>query len=130
MKMCLNWKVLAGLAVVGVGIFLVAPELALGALPLLLLAACPLSMLLMMKSMGGMQGSQCSTAPQTQPTAVLAGSREEQLAQLRSQLESVQAQQAALAGRIAELQAAETPAARLSKALQEPEPVAQTAARR
>ena len=57
-KMCLNWKVLAGLAVVGVGIFLVAPGLALAALPLLLLAACPLSMLLMMKSMGGMQGTQ------------------------------------------------------------------------
>lgn len=53
MKMCLNWKVLAGLGAVGVGVYLVAPGLAAAALPLLLLAACPLSMLLMMKGMQG-----------------------------------------------------------------------------
>lgn len=54
--MCFNWKVLAGLGVVGVGLYVVNPGLVLGALPFLLLAACPLSMLLMGKSMGGMQG--------------------------------------------------------------------------
>lgn len=54
--MCFNWKVLAGLGAVGVGIYLVNPGLVLSALPLLLLAACPLSMLFMGKSMmGGMQ---------------------------------------------------------------------------
>ena len=47
LKMCLNPKVLAGLAVVGAGIYLAAPGLLLAALPLLLLAACPLSMLIM-----------------------------------------------------------------------------------
>ena len=64
--MCFNWKVLAGLAAVGVGIYVVAPGLVVGALPLLLFAACPLSMLLMAKGMGGMQGGQCTTSGQEQ----------------------------------------------------------------
>jgi hypothetical protein len=51
LKMCLNPKVLVGLGSVGVGIYLVAPDLVLAALPILLLAACPLSMLLMMWGM-------------------------------------------------------------------------------
>lgn len=55
-KMCLNWKVLAGLAAVGISVAVVAPQAALALLPLLLLAACPLSMLLMagmgMRGMG------------------------------------------------------------------------------
>jgi hypothetical protein len=45
--MCLNWKVLLALAMVGVGIWVLAPKLFLAALPVLLIAACPLSMLLM-----------------------------------------------------------------------------------
>lgn len=47
--MCFNWKVLAGLAVVAVGVFVVAPGVVIGALPLLFFAVCPLSMLLMMR---------------------------------------------------------------------------------
>lgn len=47
--MCFNWKVLAGLAFAGVGLLMVAPGVVIGALPLLLLAACPLSMVLMMR---------------------------------------------------------------------------------
>lgn len=53
LKMCLNWKVLAGLTALGVGIYAVVPNLASAALPFLLLALCPLSMLLMMKVMQG-----------------------------------------------------------------------------
>lgn len=56
LKCCMNWKVIGGLAVVGVGIFIVQPGLIGRALPLLLLAACPLSMLLMMGGMGKMAG--------------------------------------------------------------------------
>ncbi len=53
--MCINWKVLAGLGVVALGLLaLGSPSLARAALPYLLSAVCPLSMLLMMKSMGGM----------------------------------------------------------------------------
>jgi hypothetical protein len=93
LKMCLNPKVLAGLAAVGVGIYLVAPDLVLAAFPILLLAACPLSMLLMM---WGMQQSQ-EQNQQTPQESDVGLTREERIAQLR-------AQQAALADRIGELE--------------------------
>ncbi|MGE0600612.1 MAG: DUF2933 domain-containing protein [Dehalococcoidia bacterium] len=51
--MCFNWKVLAGLGVVAAGVLLFAPGAALAVLPLLLLAACPLSMVVMMFAMRG-----------------------------------------------------------------------------
>src|SRR2546428_7158602 len=51
--MCLNWKVLAGLAVVGLIVLVVAPQFIWAALPILLVAACPLSMLFMMRGMSG-----------------------------------------------------------------------------
>ncbi len=52
LKMCLNPKVLVALAAVGVGVYVLAPGAFAAALPLLVLAACPLSMLLMMAMMG------------------------------------------------------------------------------
>ncbi len=55
MQMCLNWKVLIGLAVVALGVGVAAPRLFLGALPVLLVLACPLSMLFMMGQMGKRQ---------------------------------------------------------------------------
>src|SRR6266567_5410044 len=56
--MCVNWKVVAGLAVVGVIVWVGAPQFLVGAIPLLIVAACPLSMLLMMR---GMQGEEKKT---------------------------------------------------------------------
>lgn len=55
--MCFNKKVIVGLAVVAVGVVIAAPDLLLRALPLLILAACPLSMVLMMRGMGGNGGA-------------------------------------------------------------------------
>lgn len=55
-RMCLNWKVLAGLALVAVGVGVYRPDLFGAALPILLLAACPLSMLWMMRSMNQGEG--------------------------------------------------------------------------
>lgn len=52
LRKCLNWKILAGLAVVGLGVWLVAPGAIGVALPFLVLLACPLSMLVMMGAMG------------------------------------------------------------------------------
>lgn len=81
LKHCLNWKVIAGLAAVGVGIFAVAPNLAVAALPFLLLAICPLSMMFMMKGMQGNEGGEGRVSSETD-----AGStREEELARLRTQ---------------------------------------------
>ncbi len=82
MKMCLNWRVLAGLGAVGVGIYLVAPNLVAAALPILLLAVCPLSMLLMMK---GMQGSQYEAQERQALQEETGLTREEQVARLRTQ---------------------------------------------
>lgn len=50
--MCFNWRVAVALGVLAVGVWFVAPQLALAVLPLLLLALCPLSMLWMMRSTG------------------------------------------------------------------------------
>ena len=97
LKMCLNWKVLAGLAAVGVGVYLFAPGLLVEAVPILLLAACPLSMLFMMWGMHNTQGSGQQTSQE--PDAGL--TREEQIARLRTQ-------QAALADRVGELEREES----------------------
>ncbi len=101
---CLNWKVVGGLAVVGLAIWTVAPNLVWAALPLLLLAACPLSMLLMAR---GMQGSQCAAQPtpvsQPMQTAL---SRDEQLAELKVELAKLQVEQANIGREIVRLEAA------------------------
>lgn len=60
MKMCFNWKVAAGLTAAGVAVFAFAPNLIGAALPVLIIAACPLSMIVMMRAMSG--GSRCNTA--------------------------------------------------------------------
>ena len=76
-QMCLNWKVLVGLAVVGLAVWVVAPQLVLAALPLLLIVACPLSMLVMMGRMRGGQSAQANQPPATGRT------RDEQVAEHR-----------------------------------------------
>lgn len=49
--MCYNPKVIAGAAVIGVGIWALAPGAVVTAFPFLLFLACPLSMWLMMRGM-------------------------------------------------------------------------------
>ncbi|MEJ7871413.1 MAG: DUF2933 domain-containing protein [Rubrobacteraceae bacterium] len=83
LKMCLNWKVLAALAVLGAGMYAIAPNLAVAALPFLLLAICPLSMMFMMKGMQGMQGTGAGGGDRA--TAEAGPTREEELVRLRSQ---------------------------------------------
>ncbi len=64
-KMCLNWKVFAALGGVAIAVLVFAPHYTLAVLPFLLLAVCPLSMILMMlfmgKGMGNHGGDQCSS---------------------------------------------------------------------
>jgi Protein of unknown function (DUF2933) len=55
---CLNWNVIAGLAVVGLGVWVFEPGLMRAVLPLLIVAICPLSMLFMMRGMMVGQGAQ------------------------------------------------------------------------
>lgn len=64
LRACLNWKVIGGLTVLGLGLWSVAPNLLVAGLPLLLLAACPLSMMFMMRSMKDEHGSDQKGADQ------------------------------------------------------------------
>lgn len=62
---CFNKRVLIGLGVVALAVLAVSPRLFGAALPLLILAACPLSMVLMMRRMdhsreGGGAGASAS----------------------------------------------------------------------
>lgn len=61
LHICLNWKVVAALVTVGLGIWVAAPSLIWTALPMLILLACPLSMLFMMR---GMSEAECTVQPQ------------------------------------------------------------------
>lgn len=49
--MYFNKKVVAALTIVGLSVYLFEPSLVAAAVPLLILAACPLSMVLMMRMM-------------------------------------------------------------------------------
>ncbi|MEU0108404.1 DUF2933 domain-containing protein [Streptomyces sp. NPDC006251] len=54
--MCLNKKVLIGLGAVAAAVLLLKPAWFVAALPVLILAACPLSMIFMMRGMNGQKG--------------------------------------------------------------------------
>ena len=51
MRLCINWKVVAGLTWGAFVLWLIVPNVFWLALPLLIIAACPLLMLLMMRGM-------------------------------------------------------------------------------
>ncbi len=62
LRACLNWRVIAVLVAVGAGVAVFAPNLIAAAFPVLLVVACPLSMIVMMRTMAGHQSNQ-SVAP-------------------------------------------------------------------
>ena len=101
-RFCIDWKVVAGLAAVAVGLFLFQPRLFTGALPVLLVAACPLSMLLMMWGMRGM-AQPATPIPAPQPV-VDQLTPHEQIASLRSQLSDLQSAQVAITNQIRSLE--------------------------
>jgi membrane protein implicated in regulation of membrane protease activity len=68
---CLNWKVLVAAGVLAAAVLVFAPDLAGAALPLLLLAICPLSMIVMLVVMRGVRGSKRDAEEQPQPEAQL-----------------------------------------------------------
>lgn len=82
--MCLDWRVLIGLAVVGLAVWVIAPKFLLATIPLLILAACPLSMLFMMRGM--------HKEEQVLPASDTMSTREEHLATLKHQRDSISAQ--------------------------------------
>jgi hypothetical protein len=108
---CLNWRVVAGLAVVGLIVLVVAPQFLWAALPLLIVAACPLSMLFMMRGMAGGGSQAPSQSSLLQGDSLPAGglTRDERLAELQSRLSNVQAESEAIARQIAEIESPEVP---------------------
>ncbi len=106
LRACYNPRVIVALVAVAVGVFLVAPGAIVVAAPFLFLAICPLSMLVMMRTMGGMekmdrpQASEPAGAPALAPSAVPA----EPAAALRMQLAAARAEQQRLADELARLE--------------------------
>ncbi len=80
---CINWKVIAVLAAIGIGLYALAPGTAAAAVPLLVLAACPLSMLLMMRAMSSMGSCKTKEDAEAKPYEV---------AQLRAEVAALRAE--------------------------------------
>jgi len=98
LRACLNWKVIGALALLGLGIWAVSPNLLAAALPVLLLAACLLSMLLMMRGMGhgedkAAQSDATARSAGEQHTAVAREERRDaEVAQLREEINVLRAE--------------------------------------
>lgn len=98
---CFNPKVLGGLALTALAVFLVAPGAFSAVLPLLFLAACPLSMVLMMRAMSGGQcsthGNEAGQERQTKATGAVVSTTtaEAEIARLRAEIDQLKAEQAA-----------------------------------
>lgn len=113
--------IVALVAVIGIGAWIAAPNAVVAALPFLLLAACPLAMMFMM---GGMGHGQNHSMQQSMPGAPLASgdpdgsygasdgpgdlTSSERIAALKARLARLEAEQAALAHQLAELEADRT----------------------
>lgn len=121
--MCFNRNVIAGLAVTAIGIFVVAPNLVGSALPLLLVAACPLSMLFMGKMMGGRDAAPAAIESRSdQPLRSSAEARidrNEQVAQVQAELQRLERQRADLTRQLARIEAS-PPRALAHQTLPEP----------
>lgn len=105
--MCFNKKVIAALGVVGVGVLVFRPSTLGAALPMLVLLTCPLSMLLMMRAMGGMSGGRgerrddqppadhAGDERRQEPASAAADGRDAELARLQAEVDQLRAEQAA-----------------------------------
>jgi hypothetical protein len=87
LRACADWRVIAVLVAVGIGVAVFAPNLMAAAVPLLLVATCPLSMLVMMRTMAGHPAN-----PSPEPVL---GS-DDRPSQLREQLASTRREQGRL----------------------------------
>ncbi|GAA3246062.1 DUF2933 domain-containing protein [Streptomyces labedae] len=100
--MCINRKALIGLGAVAVAVLLLKPGWFAAALPLLILALCPLSMIFMMRGMKGDQGkgqagSACGmggTAHKTGTSSTSSTNLDVQISALQSELRDLKAAQA------------------------------------
>ncbi len=106
--MCFNPKVILGLVAVALGTWAVAPELAAAALPVLILAACPLSMVLMMRGMRQAERQTNARGDGIEPPASPSTDGEMNLADLKGRLAELGTEQDRLAREISKREASET----------------------
>ncbi len=103
LKHCLNPTVIAGLVVVAAAIWVFAPDAFTAALPVLVVAVCPLSMaamLLLMRDSGQDTSTGSVTAESSpQPRSWSGDPQGAEIAALRAQVADLQAQLAAAARR-------------------------------
>ncbi|MHB8378326.1 MAG: DUF2933 domain-containing protein [Acidimicrobiales bacterium] len=99
MRMCLNRKVLIGLAVVAVSVLAVDPHVFTRVLPYLFFAICPLSMLIMMRAMSGKKASgemngcsSMSNRNDAHASATSAPTSDAEVVQLRAELDELRAE--------------------------------------
>jgi hypothetical protein len=109
LRACLDWRVLTGITALGIGVYVVNPALLAAAFPLLLIAVCPLSMLLMMRAMGGQQAVPNAADPV------------ERAAQLRGQLAAARQEQERLARELEAVEATSIPPTAASKPAASPQ---------
>lgn len=83
-----DWRIVGILVVVGAGVALFAPNLIATVFPLLIVAACPLSMVVMMRSMGGRDPGHAPGPTDSRDTRALLRDR-----LVATQLEQLQIQQ-------------------------------------
>lgn len=113
-RICLDWKVVVGLGAVAVAIFVAAPDAVAPAVLILLVAVCPLSMLLMMRGNPGQQpGTKTAQAFDPVPSHL---EPVEHLADLRAQLATAQSWEDDLRREISALEAEAVPVGRTSAA--------------
>lgn len=105
--MCFNPKVVLGLVGIAAVTWAVAPGLAAAALPILIFAACPLSMLLMMRGMKRAEGQGGSSRDGLQHTGTSGGDADKDLSVLNGRLTDLAAEQDKLAREIRERQASD-----------------------
>ena len=101
-RFCISWKVVGALVMVGVAVWAIAPHAVVRTLPFLGVLVCPLSMMLMMRGMGGMNADQ-QAAPDSEHVDEKSLTRSDRLAELEARLARADAERNAVARDIAAL---------------------------
>jgi hypothetical protein len=96
---CLHWKILVGLGMVGLAIGIVAPGTLAAAIPLLIVAICPLSMIYGMRGMMG-SGQQNSGQRHSDHAHGEEPAGTDRAAQLRAELDSIDTRAATVADQL------------------------------
>ena len=92
MRSCFNSKTFIGLALAGVAVFVLVPGAGRALGPLLIAAACPLSMLFMMRAMGSGNSEKADgSTPTNTPSEAVSTASGDDLATLKARIAELEA---------------------------------------